>query len=77
MLGTQKFLLWGDPDYVQTLTGNSTIAGSVGLEYSEPLTYTGYRTPGGKGGASWPVPEHGSLFADSSQKFYEWGFQRY
>ena len=71
MLGTQKILLWGDPDYVQTLTGNSTIAGSVGLEFNEPLTY------GGIAGANWPGLQHGNLFADSSQKFYEWGFQRY
>ena len=70
-LGTQKVLLWGDPDYVATMARNCKIGGSEGLEVSEPVTYRGMR------GSVKPNPPYRSLFGRADMAQYQWLFQRY
>ena len=70
-LGTQKVLLWGDPEHVAAMVRNCKLGGSEGLEVSEPVTYLGMRA------SVKPNPPYRSLFASSHMVHYQWLFQRY
>lgn len=47
--GTQKLLLWGDPAIASGFGKHSTIGGSRGVEFCEPLTFKGRRGTGEHG----------------------------
>src|SRR5262249_12481988 len=67
--GTHKVLLWGDPDDVAKLARNSRIAGSLGLEHGDPLTYKGSYSSGPAG--AW------SIFVDETLESGHWEYERY
>ena len=48
--GTQRILLWGDPDIAGGYGQLSTIAGATGVEICEPLSYKGRMGSGQPGG---------------------------
>ena len=48
--GTQRILLWGDPDMAGGYGQLSTIAGATGVEICEPLSYKGRMGSGQPGG---------------------------
>lgn len=45
--GTQRLLLWGDPELFAGVARESVIAGSVGVELCEPLTFRGRKATAG------------------------------
>ena len=67
--GTQKVLLWGDPDDVSRLARNSLISGSLGMEHGDPLTYKGSYSSGPSG--QWRI------LRDRSLDPYTWEYERY
>lgn len=56
--GTQRLLLWGDPAFAAAYGRVSTIAGTQGLEWCEPLTFKGREGTG--------VPGSRTGYADAS-----------
>ncbi|MBM4027986.1 MAG: hypothetical protein FJ280_21700, partial [Planctomycetes bacterium] len=67
--GTQKALVWGDPEDVARLARNSLLSGSLGMEHGDPLTYKGSYSSGPAG--DWRI------LADPSLESYRWEFERY
>ena len=65
--GTNKFLLWGSPEWVRRFAETCTISDAKGFEICAPLTNKGFGNVGG----AW------SLYADKSYVFYRWEMQRY
>ncbi len=49
--GTQRFLLWADPELFAGYGRMSTIGGAVGVELCEPLTFRGRKDSGNTGDA--------------------------
>ncbi|HEX2325270.1 MAG TPA: hypothetical protein VHQ00_07705, partial [Chloroflexota bacterium] len=66
-LGTNRLLLWADPQWVRRFAASSTLAGATGFEVCAPLSHKGF---GNRGGA-W------SIFADPSLRHYRWEQERY
>ena len=66
-LGTNRFLLWTDPEWVRRFAAASTLGDSVGFEVCAPLSNKGF----GDRGGYWP------LFADSAYTHYRWEQERY
>ncbi len=66
-LGTNRLLLWADPQWVRRFAASSTLAGATGFEVCAPLSHKGF---GDRGGA-W------SIFADPSLRHYRWEQERY
>jgi hypothetical protein len=48
--GTQRLLLWGDPDHAAGVSREGSIAGCLGVEIMEPLSFKGRRGSGLPGG---------------------------
>ena len=67
--GTQKVLLWGDPEDVAKLARNSLISGSLGMEHGDPLTYKGSYSSGPSG--------YWRILKDRSLENYTWEYGRY
>ena len=66
-LGTNRLLLWADPEWVRRFAASSTLAGATGFEVCAPLSHKGF---GNRGGA-W------SIFADPSLRPLRWEQERY
>lgn len=66
-LGTNRVLLWADPDWVRRFAGASTLGGSVGFEVCAPLSHKGF----GQRGGAWRI------FKDRSLDWYRWEQERY
>ncbi|HEX2514017.1 MAG TPA: hypothetical protein VH257_04875, partial [Chloroflexota bacterium] len=66
-LGTNRLLLWADPQWVRRFAASSTLAGATGFEVCAPLSHKGF---GNRGGA-W------SIFADPSLRPSRWEQERY
>ncbi|MBI3971810.1 MAG: hypothetical protein HY332_11025 [Chloroflexi bacterium] len=66
-LGTNKFFLWADPDWVRRFAASTTLGGARGFEVCAPLSNKGF----GEQGGVWRI------FADPSYEHYEWEQQRY
>lgn len=65
-VGTQRLLLWGDPDYAAKFARSCRLGDGQGFEVFAPLTNKGY----GNAPGNWAIhnPEH---------RHYEWEYQRY
>src|SRR5690606_22931702 len=48
--GTQRVLLWGDPEFAAGYGRLGTIGGALGVELCEPLTFKGRKGTGEEGG---------------------------
>ena len=48
--GTQRLLLWGDPELASGLGRSSTFCGSLGFDFFEPLSFKGRKGSGSAGG---------------------------
>jgi len=68
-LGSNRLLLWGDPDYVRRAVPTLTLSGSRGFEIDAPLAQMGFGNRPGKWG----------VFASGQQDrvFWKWDFERY
>lgn len=75
--GTHRLLLWGDPELFAGYGRESVIAGSIGVELCEPLTFRGRKATAGDGSRDLYVdPELGLGLADWRKYAYEyrlWG----
>ena len=65
--GTNKFTVWGDPEWVRTFVSSCALGGSRGFEVCAPLTNKGFRNVGG----AWP------LFKSSDLHWYQYEDDRY
>lgn len=66
-VGSQRLLLWGDPEYAARFARSCRLGDGAGFEVFAPLTNRGY---GNEPGA-WP------LFADRSYQVGRWDHERY
>ncbi|HEU5315331.1 MAG TPA: hypothetical protein VFX49_04435, partial [Chloroflexota bacterium] len=66
-LGTNRLLLWADPEWVRQFAAASTLGGAVGFEVCAPLSHKGF----GQRGGVWRI------FKDSSLDWYRWEQERY
>jgi hypothetical protein len=66
-VGTQRLLLWGDPDYAARFARSCQLGGGEGFEVFAPLSNKGFgNLPG-----SW------RLFADKGLEHFRWEHERY
>lgn len=65
--GTQRLLLWGDPDYAAKYARSCRLGDGEGMEVFAPLTNRGY----GNAPGNWP------LFADAAYQHHKWDHDRY
>src|SRR5262249_36540463 len=66
-MGSQRILLWGDPDYAARFAKNCQLGDGEGFEVYAPLTNRGYGTEPG----DW------RLFADKKYEVGTWDYERY
>ena len=68
-LGSNRLLLWGDPDYVRRAVPTFELAGSSGFEIDPPLAQKGFGNRPGVWG----------VFTEAQQNrvFWRWEFERY
>lgn len=66
-VGSQRLLLWGDPDYAARFARSCRLGGGEGFEVFAPLTNRGYGNEPGV----WP------LFVDQSYQQSAWDYERY
>ncbi|MCX6623783.1 MAG: hypothetical protein NTY38_22515 [Acidobacteria bacterium] len=68
-LGSNRLLLWGDPEYVRRAVPTFALSGSAGFEIDAPLSQRGFGNRPGKYG----------IFADSQSRRVFWNhqFERY
>lgn len=68
-LGSNRLLLWGDPEHVRRAVSTFELAGSEGFEIDPPLAQKGFGNAPGRWG----------VFDDSQAKrvFWKWEFERY
>jgi hypothetical protein len=66
--GTQRLLLWGDPEFAAAYARAFSVAGSDGVEIMEPLSFKGRRGSGLPGGRN--------AYADASLK-PRWDWEKY
>lgn len=75
--GTQRLLLWADPELFAGFARESTIAGALGVELCEPLTFRGRKDTAGDGPRDLYVDPALALGTDDWKKYrYEyrlWG----
>lgn len=68
-LGSNRLLLWGDPDYVRRAVPTFSLAGSLGFEIDPPLAQKGFGNRPGVWGVF--TPPHHDL------EWWRWEFERY
>lgn len=66
-VGSQRILLWGDPDYARRFSRSCLLGGGEGFEVFAPLTNKGYGNAPGK----WRI------LTDRSYEHYTWEYERY
>ena len=66
-VGSQRLLLWGDPEYAKRFAHSCRLGGGEGFEVFAPLSNQGYGDAPGR----WEV------FADPSYKVGRWDYERY
>ncbi|MGH2366904.1 MAG: hypothetical protein ACRDI2_01790, partial [Chloroflexota bacterium] len=66
-LGTNRLLLWADPEWVRRFAAASTLGGSLGFEVCAPLSHKGF----GQRGGAWRI------FKDHAYDWYRWEQERY
>jgi hypothetical protein len=66
-VGSQRLLLWGDPEYAARFARSCRLGGGEGFEVFAPLTNKGYGNEPGR----WPI------FADRAYAVGPWEFERY
>jgi hypothetical protein len=66
-MGSQRVLLWGDPEYAARFAQSCQFGGGEGFEVYAPLTNRGYGSEPGK----WRI------FADASHEVGTWEYERY
>lgn len=68
-LGSNRLLLWGDPEYVRRAVPTFTLSGSSGFEIDPPLAQKGYGN----------APEDWAIFTDTQggRVFWKYDFERY
>src|SRR5579875_982871 len=69
-LGSNRLLLWGNPEYVRRAVSTFSLGGTIGFEIDPPLAQKGFGNRPGK----WDI------FTDSqeqSRRFWKWEPQRY
>ncbi|MGI8745235.1 MAG: hypothetical protein ACR2NN_22220 [Bryobacteraceae bacterium] len=68
-LGSNRLLLWGNPDYVRRAVSTFDLGGAEGFEIDPPLAQKGFGNEPGK----W------SVFTNSQRQrmFWKWEFERY
>lgn len=67
--GSQRVLLWGDPDLAAGIGRLGTIGGARGVELCEPLTFKGRKTTGTEGGRDPYIDESLRLERDPWKKY--------
>ncbi|MCW5981841.1 MAG: hypothetical protein KIT09_27395 [Bryobacteraceae bacterium] len=68
-LGSNRLLLWGDPDHVRRALSTVTLSGTQGFEIDEPLAQKGFGNRPGKWGIFTP--------ANADRVFWKYEFERY
>ena len=68
-LGSNRLLLWGDPDYVRRAAPTLTVCGSSGFEIDAPLAQKGFGNRTGEWGVF--TNDHKDMV------WWQWEFQRY
>lgn len=68
-LGSNRLLVWGDPDYVRQAARTLTLSGAIGFEIDAPLAQKGFGNRPGKWGIFAPGNER--------RQFWRWEFERY
>lgn len=68
-LGSNRLLLWGDPEHVRRAAGTLTLSGTEGFEIDEPLAQKGFGNRPGKWGIFTP--------AHADRVFWKYEFERY
>ncbi|MBW3540000.1 MAG: hypothetical protein KY476_07015 [Planctomycetes bacterium] len=66
-VGSQRLLLWADPEYAARFARSCRLGGGEGFEVFAPLTNKGYGN----------VPGKWRIFADRSYESYRWEQERY
>lgn len=66
-VGSQRLLLWGDPEYAARFAEACRLGGGEGFEVFAPLTNKGH----GDDPGDWPI------FANKTDEYYTWEHQRY
>jgi hypothetical protein len=68
-LGSHRFLLWGNPDYVRRAVSTFHLGNAVGFEIDPPLAQKGFGNRPGEWG----------IFAENQPRrvFWRWEFERY
>lgn len=66
-VGSQRLLLWGDPEYAARFARACTLGGGEGFEVFAPLSNKGF----GNGPGNW------SILADDQLKHYRYEYERY
>ncbi|MCD6335824.1 MAG: hypothetical protein J7M27_10920, partial [Candidatus Latescibacteria bacterium] len=66
-VGSQRILLWGDPEYVTRFADSCHLGESRGFEVTSPLTGKGYGN----------APGQWRIFADNRLEFYRHEYERY
>jgi len=65
--GSQKLLLWGDPEYARRFARSCRLGDALGFEVASPLSNKGCRNLG----RPWRI------FADADREYFRWEFERY
>jgi hypothetical protein len=68
-LGSNRLLLWGNPDFVRRMAPTFTLSGTLGFEIDPPLAQKGFGNRSGKWGIFTPGQE--------DRVFWKWEFERY
>ena len=66
-VGSQRLLLWGDPEYAARFARSCHLGGGEGFEIFAPLTHKGIGNQPG----TWRI------FADKSREYYTYEYERY
>ncbi len=68
-LGSNRLLLWGNPDYVRRAVSTFNLGGAEGFEIDPPLAQKGFGNAPGK----WSI----FTSSQSQRMFWKWEFERY
>ena len=66
-VGSQRLLLWGDPNYAARFAESCRLGDGDGFEVNAPLTNKGFGD----------LPGEWRIFADKSLEHFEWEYERY